>query len=317
MTQRTISSAPIPLGEKVRELTSIFLMFARSAAENRSATDVLADVAEYEEALRHHAGLDLFRVKALEIGFGARPLRLFALAALGTDVSGVDLDVPLLSCSAAELHDMYRRNGAERVLKSLIRFALFDLRERRSLDRALRQRRTRLEIDGRRLRIGDAAALETDAESLDLIFAEDVFEHIPPETLRELVPKMARWLRPSGLALIRPNVFTGIAGGHLAEWFPHMIETTRRRRKSEPWEHLRLNRFHPNTYLNKLCRADYRTLFRDKFEIVEERVRRPNLGREYLTPETALELEQWGEEELFSNQVLFVMKPRTTSTCRP
>ena len=191
----------------------------------------------------------------------------------------------------------------------MLRFALFDWKERRNLDKSLRKLGMELKIEPHRLIVADAAELDIPAHSLDFIYSEDVFEHIPVETLRLLVAKMARWLKPSGVALIRPNVFTGIVGGHLAEWFPNIVSDHDRRRRSEPWEHLRKRRFRPNTYLNELSRASYRELFGARFEILEERVRSFELGREYLTPEVAKELSRWPEEELFSNQTLFILRP--------
>jgi len=56
------------------------------------------------------------------------------------------------------------------------------------------------------------------ADSLDLLISEGVFDHLQRDTLEEVVAAIARWLRPTGIALIRPNVFTGITGGHLIEW---------------------------------------------------------------------------------------------------
>ena len=306
---QSTSAAPIPLNEKLRELKSIFLMRLSDLSRPVSVEGVFNDLAEYEAALRQYSGRGLVGAKALEIGFGARPLRLFAMAADGVDVIGSDLDVPLLRCSPREISAMVRRNGVERAVKSVLRFVLFDWRERRELDRRLRRRGMELKIEPHRLVVADAAELDIPAQSLDFIYSEDVFEHIPVETLRRLVGRMAGWLKPSGAALIRPNVFTGIVGGHLAEWFPDVASDRRRRRRSEPWEHLRKRRFRPNTYLNQLSRSSYRELFRERFEILEERVRNPELGREYLTPEVAKELRQWPPEELFSNQTLFVLRP--------
>lgn len=81
-------------------------------------------------------------------------------------------------------------------------------------------------------------------------------------------------------------------------------------RKTEPFEHLRKRRHPANTYLNELTRAEYRRLFQKHFDIIEERVTRPNLGRQYLTDEVRKELSSYSEDELFSNQVLFVLKVR-------
>ncbi len=276
--QFTISTADIPLGQKLRELSQFLLTFVSNLWTNPSMEGVFADLAEYEEVLRAYTGNTLKDARALEIGFGARPIRMFALSGMGADVWGVDLDVPLLKGRPREVFEMYRRNGAERAVKSMIRFALFDLLERRRLDAALRRRGSQLQIQPDRLLIGDVLNLNVTARSLDLIYAEDVFEHIPPASLAQLIPKMEGWLKPTGLALVRPCVFTGIAGGHLAEWFPHLVSDIHRRRRSEPWEHLRLKRFGPNTYLNELSLAQYRRIFKSNFEILEQRVREPRFG---------------------------------------
>lgn len=307
---RATSAAAISLPEKLRELYSIFRMRLGDLSRPASVECVLADVDEYEAALRQYAGRELAGAKALEIGFGARPLRLFALSACGVDVTGSDLDVPLLRGSPREFAAMARHNGWERAAKSAIRFALFDRKERRALARLMRARGLELKIEPQRLMVADAAGLSIPEQSLDFIYSEDVFEHIPIEALRALTAKMARWLKPSGLALIRPNVFTGIVGGHLAEWFPQVVGDRYRRRRSEPWEHLRRRRFHPNTYLNEMSRAGYRELFAREFDVLDERVRDPELGRAYLTAETAAELASWPDEELFSNQTLFILRPR-------
>ncbi len=302
------SAASIPLHEKIRELSSIFFARMRGLFKPDVVEGAFADMAEYERTLQQYSGRALTGAKAFEIGYGARPNRLFAISGCGVDVTGTDVDVPLLHCSPREIYLTIRRNGFERALKSIMRFVLFDQFERRRMDQLLRQRGSRLRIEPHRLCVGDASAFNIPPQSLDFIYSEDVFEHVPAATLHALVPKMAAWLKPDGLALVRPHVYTGIAGGHLLEWFPSTVNIPKPR-KSEPWEHLRKRRFKPNTYLNELCLADYRKLFQSHFEILEERIRQPNLGRQYLTPEIAKELSQWSDEELFSNRILFVLRP--------
>jgi hypothetical protein len=50
-------------------------------------------------------------------------------------------------------------------------------------------------------------------------------------------------------------------------------------------------------------------MFRPHFEILEENVILPNLGREFFTGGVARELARFPEEERFSNQVRFVPRP--------
>jgi SAM-dependent methyltransferase len=228
---------------------------------------------------------------------------------MGMDASGVDAEVPFLSGRWQEILAAFRQNGLERTLKSFLRYMLVDKREQSALAHELRHQGHGLRIDKPRFLVSDAATLDFPDNHFDLIFSEDVFEHVARASLEALVPKMARWLKPDGLALIRPNIFTGILGGHLAEWgYPSVLDPAQRR-KSSPWEHLRARRFPPNTFLNELRRSEYRELFSQEFAIVKEVVLLPDLGREYLTGDVARELDAYPEEELFSNKVLFVLRP--------
>jgi hypothetical protein len=304
------SSVAMPISRKFYEMTRIFAVRLRAMFDRAAAAAVIADLDEYERLMLEHGGRRLAGARVVEIGYGARPLRLFAMLAYGADVMGIDLDAPLVAGSPHEVLEMYRKNGVERVLKSLIRFALFDLLERRFLSTALRNRGQRLRIERSRLLVGDAADLDLPADSLDLVYSEDVFEHMTENSIRRLLPKLAAGLGRRGIALIRPNIFTGITGGHLTDWFsPREVEANRPRR-SEPWEHLRKQRFSATGFLNGLTRAQYRELFNEHFEILEEKVRYPGLGNRYLTPALRQELAHFDEEELFSNQVQFVLRSR-------
>jgi SAM-dependent methyltransferase len=307
--KRSPSAADISLLRKGREN----LRLLRTHVEGRSApldfSTMFQQFEEYDAVLAEQTGRHLREARVFEIGYGARPWRLIALISMGVDASGVDVEVPFLSGSWQEVLAAFRRNGLERALKSLLRYLLVDRRERSVLAQELRQQGHELRIDRPRFLVSDAATLDFPDAHFDLIFSEDVFEHITRTSLEVLVPKMARWLKPDGLALIRPNIFTGILGGHLAEWgYPAVLDPAQER-KSAPWEHLRARRFPPNTFLNELRRSEYRQLFSREFVIVKEVVLLPDLGREYLTGDVATELDGYTEEELFSNKVLFVLRP--------
>jgi hypothetical protein len=84
----------------------------------------------------------------------------------------------------------------------------------------------------------------------------------------------------------------------------------RLRRATEPWDHLRSERHHSNTYLNKFTRRQYGELFGTEFSILEEEVTQPGLGREFLKGAVARDLADWPDDELFSNQVRMVLRPR-------
>lgn len=306
---RSPSTAPLPLSAKLR---ASMTLLRSHAAEVRAGGDfewVFDDISVYERLLRRYAGVALADARVLEIGYGARPFRLIALQSMRVDAEGVDAEAPVLDGRPSELIRALRVNGVERMLKSATRYALFDRRERSAFTRALARRGLEPAFHRPRFHVADAAAF-TPSRSYDLIVSEDVFEHIAPASLSVLVPRMASWLAPGGIALIRPNVFTGITGGHALDWTRHSLTEPGRDRTVQPWDHLRSRRHRPNTYLNEFTRADYRQLFSTAFEILEEEVTLPDLGREFLTGAVAEELAAWPDEELFSNQVRMVLRAR-------
>jgi methyltransferase family protein len=300
----------LPLSRKIDEGVQLFQLYRREARANLDFEGLFDEIEEYDELLQRYVGTPLARAKVFEIGFGARPHRQTALQSMGIDVRGVDVEAPVVPGRPTQFVQMLKRNGVERAAKSLVRHTLFDRGEQRRLDQALRARGLARRLDPERLLVADATALELPPQSVDLVISEDVFEHIERGPLARIVNRMATWVRPDGLVLVRPNVFTGITGGHLIGWSRRALRQPPPERQSEPWEHLRKRRFEPNTHLNELTRADYRALFEPRFEILEERVAQPDLGREHFDARAQAELSEWPEEELFSNQTLFVLRPR-------
>jgi hypothetical protein len=312
---RTPSSARgIGLRHKISENLTLARNYLREAQKEPDLSWIFSDLAEYDRLLRLYSSKSLVSARVLEIGYGARPYRLIALLSLGTDAWGVDAEVPILRGSMREYLAALRTNGLERVVKSLVRRTLFDRAERVAFRAEVERRAGTLRIDAGRFLVSDAAALDLETGSFELVISEDTFEHIAAPSLEALLPKMARWLKSDGVALIRPNIFTGITGGHLREWSRGSLSDYSGRRKSDPWEHLREDRYPPDTFLNRFTRADYRRMFRRHFEILEENVTLPNLGREFFTGDVARELARFPEEELFSNQVRFVLRPLPEGT---
>lgn len=309
----TSPSSPrsVSLQDKIFENARLFAAWTGPAKRRLRIDEALESVDEYETLLHRHTGKRLEDAKVLEIGFGALPLRTTVFHSRGVDATAVDMEVPVLDGSINEYREILRTNGPERLAKSVVRRLTFDRPTWRALERRLAELQLPLRLERDRLLISDAADLDLQAGSLDLITSEDVFEHIAPDELDRIVGKMRGWLTPDGgIALIRPTVFTGITGGHLVEWSRANTPKTHLKRRSEPWEHLRKRRFAPNSYLNELWLRDYRDLFaRHGFEIVEEIVKYPDLGRAYFSSDVARELAHVPEEELFANHVMFVLRP--------
>lgn len=302
----------VPVLQRIREWHQFLRLRISNQVKGYDFGPLFSNLTEYDARLRQHCGRGLEQSRVLEIGFGARPLRLVALTGRGVDAYGIDLDRPMISGGLTEAVRILRSNGWERALKSVVRHTLFDGGERRALARALRERGWQYRLDRDRFIIGDAAHVEhprLTEGGFDLVFSEDVFEHLPPDTMERALGRIARWLKPGGIAVIRPLVFTGITGGHLVDWY---AETFGRNgdRLAEPWEHLRKQRYVANTFLNKMRLADYRAQFRKRFDILEEKPVEFGLGREFLTDAVRRELADYEEAELLTNAVLFTLRAR-------
>jgi SAM-dependent methyltransferase len=311
--QSSSSLRTLPLSLRVREAVEMARMHAQRRQFDAERYPYDALVAEYSSILQRYGRATVERQRVLEIGFGARPFRLAWLFNCGIDVTGVDLDVPLTKLTPQNVMRIARKSGWTRAAKSAGRYLLSDVKEWKFLEELFRKaHNAEFRFPADRLVVADATtdAFWDHARTFGLIYSEDVFEHIPKAGLGNLVKRMASALRPDGLAIIRPNVFTGITGGHHVEWYPHRLPETEAIRPTEPWEHLRQNRRPANTFLNGMSRSEYAELFAPHFEIVENRVMHPDLGRQYMTDEIRAELSAYGDDELFSNRVLFVLTPR-------
>lgn len=269
---------------------------------------------EYREVLARYGAGDcqtLERNRILEIGFGARPWRLLTMLSLGIDATGIDLDAPTLGASPTRLLEVLKRNGFERFAKSFVRGAIFDRRDLRKLDQELRTKGLKLDYDAARLVVGNAADPKSFQEhSFDFVFSEDVFEHIPEEQLRQVSRNIRKWLRPGGIALIRPHIYTGIAGGHDPDFYPHKVVAGESPR-SKAWAHLWDKEFAVDTYLNRLRYQDYHSIFEAEFEILDVDYTSRMCGRDYLSPALKERIGSgYQEEELLMNQARFILKAR-------
>jgi SAM-dependent methyltransferase len=302
------SVAGQPIFLKLHEAARLVQMHIARRREAPDPAPLFRLVDEYEEILKRFGRQPLAQQRILEIGYGTRPFRLAWLWAAGLDVHGVDLDMPLRKLAPATIFEIARRNGFERAAKSVCRFLISDSHEWAGLAKAAPGRGINVPDD--RLLVADASTVGfwSSVGRFGFIYSEDVFEHIPRDQLERLVAHMAEALRPGGLALIRPMVFTGICGGHHVDWYEHTFSRPMRR-NSEPWEHLRQDRTPANTYLNRLTRANYRRLFEGHFRVLDEAVDKPGLGEQFMTPEIRRELAAYDDDELFSNSVRFVLEP--------
>ena len=294
----------------LKENFSFFVMRVRGLRnKHNELIGVLNEIDRYEDVYQRITGCSLISAGILEIGYGARPNRLIALMSLGYAARGIDLDGPILKGRLTEFVRVYNVNGFTRLVKTLIRHVLFDSHERRCLRRILRARGNDLAIDESRFLVGDARTFLLCGESIDFIYSEDVFEHIPADAIHTVCQNLRTALSANGVALISPSVHTGIAGGHLVEWYPHTLES-KITRKSEPWEHLRKRRYHADCYLNELRVHDFKDIFENYFDVVNITSIHPGLGKEFLTPQIREELSAYSEAELLSDKWTFVLRKK-------
>ena len=315
MARRTHSSrSGVSAADKLRDWVGLSRMYLRARRQPVHLSGVEEQAAYLEAALERHGHAGLNGARVLEIGFGARPLLLHWMVGNGIDATGVDLDAPLLRLTPRSIARVAATNGFERAAKSVGRLLIEGGRERAALEARL------LEVTGQeshlpveRLLVADAASRSfwtgVGPATLDIVYSLGVLEHVPAASLEEMLKGIHESLRPGGLAILRPNVFTGITGGHLHEWYPDQV-VARTPKSTEPWEHLRSRRVNANTYLNELPRRAYVRLFEPLFDVLEDTAVDPELGRSYLTESVRRDLAEWDEYELMSNEVSFVLRPR-------
>ncbi len=309
------SVGDLTLSRKLSEVSQQFALLVRGRLlrPERDFFSIRNDLKLYDSLVREHVGRPLQDCRVLEIGFGARPYTLYAMHAFGTDITGVDLDVPMTRLTDAGR--IWRHNGLERTLKSALRYLLFDLLENRRLFQFLSDLgNSPFRIPTARLVVNDAAAAyfwKQNSGPYELIYSTDVFEHIPEADLANVIAQMHAALHPGGIAVISPMIFTGILGGHLVELYNYKGGDLPA--DIPAWDHLRSRTLRANTYLNEMPRRRYRELFLQWFDIISETECEPWLGASNLTPELRRELAQYDDGELFSNRVQFLLRKRLVS----
>jgi hypothetical protein len=324
--RRSNSSGNTRILERFRYLYDLFHMRWRGRRRGFDNSQNLRRIGEYE-ALAAKQGIDLKSSQILEIGVGQRPYLGITFFGLGYNYKGIDLDQQIYPPTFSKAWQIYHANGLLRLAKTLVRYFLFDQPEYISLFKQLGISPGRMQKAGIFLQC-NAALVELGSLTISsvpaasqqiplVVVSESVFEHIPGADLSSILLNLRHYAETSGrqlLILTRPGIFTGIIGSHLTEWYHHNVYSSKPKR-SEPWEHLRKNRYHADTYLNCFSRADFRALFvACGYKILAETVEHPGLGSEFLAdPGLRDELSEWSDDELLSNEVMFELVPLSAS----
>ncbi len=252
------------------------------------------------DIIKGYINQDLTKVKILEIGCGQRASQTLLFTTDGADVVGVDIEVPTFSLDLQVFLNVLRLNGLGRALKSLGRHLFFDSQFFEQL--AARYGKP-LSMDKVKVRVMDATRMDFSSNCFDFIYSNMVFEHI--SQVDSVVRELNRLLKPEGIAWVNVHLFHSLSGGHHKEW---TNPRSTRPHRVPPWDHLLENAYPIQIFLNKLTLNDYRRIFSQYLEVVEESC--VTEGEEILTPDLAELLAEKGysREDLLTREITFLCR---------
>ena len=287
-----------------RESFLLFLQLKRGEFNRNAHLKCL----EYASILQEFSTRKLSDANVLEIGFGAKPFQLACLIQHTNSARGIDADIPILPGSG-NIHKIkiLTSNGFKRFLRSSVRYLFYDKRIYKANDILGILSSDKFHKILHQYIFGSGKKWPINLAEIDFIYSEDVFEHIPPELINAGLNDLANNISSECLVFIRPNIFTGITGGHDPEFYnPSTLifgET-----KWRPWEHLYPEtKFETSTYLNKLKFNDYVNLFSSRFKIIKVYFSTEKLGEQFDTSEI-IHFTNISRDDLFYNQVGFLLK---------
>jgi len=257
------------------------------------------------ELLKRLTGRPVFGARILEVGCGPRAVMSLLFAARGAEVCAVDVEVPTYRLGIRSFFRVLRRNGLHRAVKSVLRHVLFDHRFVRSLEQAcgvVLQPFPAIDMV-----VMDAAKAELPRDQFDMVFSFNVMEHIVD--VESTVQNINASLKPDGVGFVRIHLFPSLSGGHCPDWqyasnasCPDWGVPT----KVAPWDHLRENRYPPDSFLNRMRLSDYRDIFRRHTVIVGEDCEREGVDLLRHAPRELLLI--YTEEDLTTAFVAFTFR---------
>lgn len=259
----------------------------------------LCDIAE------NYLQKDTNEISVLDIGCGQTAAQTLLFTADGASAIGVDVEVPTYRMGLGTIAKVVRTNGTERAVKSLVRHFLFDRKFFQELSLRSGHRLPFGRLDARLM---DATELSFPDDSFDFVFSAWTFEHIAD--VSAAVGHVNRVLKPSGIAWVNAHLFPSLSGGHNLEWH-HPDE--RASRKVPPWDHLRDNRYPVNTYLNKMRLDDYRRVFAESIDVIDESLTVEGASLLTLAIEEELGRKGYTREDLTTATVRFLCQKKSTA----
>ncbi|MFN8570899.1 MAG: class I SAM-dependent methyltransferase [Gemmatimonadaceae bacterium] len=154
-------------------------------------------------ALAEANGISPYGARILEIGTGWHPVLAIVAALRGAQqVTTIDLNPwldreTLRAAAAAALEIVTTADDVDARRTALVRQLANEQSSAAAVSSALRS------LDIEYLAPSDATALPHEAESFDLVVHSDVFEHVPPHVIPQILRECRRVLRPGGLHVAR------------------------------------------------------------------------------------------------------------------
>jgi len=273
-----------------------------SSTHNRDfAREHYAFFARMLEQLGRH-GKDPRGLRVLDVGCGKSCWLTILLHSYGAQVTGVDTEYVQVGFRPGKYFSIFRRNGFERALRTVV----WDLIFARPYYRELaRQCPFALRFDGVDTRVAPDGRMAFPERSFDLTVSHEVFEHI--RDVDAVTRDLASLLKPDGLTYIYVHNFTSISGGHQIAW---KYPDTEPSQVVPPWDHLREKR-HPDipSWLNSMREAEYQEIFARYFTILQW-IPSAREGAKLLSPEIRRELSAYSEVELLTKGFTIVARPK-------
>lgn len=260
------------------------------------------------ELLQSRTGRRLKDARVLELGCGQRAALPLLFAAQGAEAEGVDVEAPTYQMDLGMFRRVWRTNGAERAMKSVIRNILFDRRFFRELGRVSGARLA--PFPPIRIHVGDAAGLSLPANSYHLVFSFEVMEHVADVEM--VVRNLNEWLHPDGVAYVLIHLFPSLSGGHCMDWHLALeLDPTGCRPPPSvpPWDHLLESRYPANLYLNRMRIDEYRSAFRRHMTVVDEQTTCEGQHLLHLAPPELLR--EYSREELTTSNLVLILRKKS------
>lgn len=236
----------------------------------------------------------------LEVGCGQRFAVTLLLNTIGAKVIGIDADYIDPNFSFKKLLKIFKYNGFERFIKTLVRHIFYDKAYYKMISQ---QYGGALKFKNIDIRLMDICSTNFDNDTFDCIFSNAVFEHL--YDVDKACREINRIIRSDGIIYISIDLFPSLSGGHNLEWAYPVMDL---RRKVPPWDHLRENLYPAHVFLNKFCECDYLDIFKKYFSIID--ISYKYEGDNYLNIKILDELKNYSKDELLKRNIKVLMKKK-------